>query len=115
MEPLREPTFLHALAETIVVRAVPDVSAEEVEDAARFAAQRLRCAPSVTALGMAALGRALDGQVWLVARRSFAGMGLAGRDRWVGRWSSLRLPGVADYLDAVAGLAITRIYERRAA
>ena len=110
----RDPTFLHALAETLVVRAVPGVSAEEAADAARFTAQRLGCAPSVTALGMAALGRVLSGQVWFVQRRSFAGMGLAGRDRWVGRWSALRLPGVADYLDAVAGLAITRIYERRA-
>ena len=115
METRREPTFLHALAETLVVRAVPGVSAEEVDDAARFAAQRLGCAPSVTALGMAVLGHALDGQVRLVHRRSFAGMGLTGRDRWVGRWSSLRLPGVADYLDAVVGLAVTRIYERRAA
>lgn len=111
----RDPTFLHALAETLVVRAVPDVSAQEAHDAARFAAQRLGCAPSVTALGLTAIGRALDGQVRLVQRRPFAGLGLAGRDRWVGRWSALRLPGVADYLDAVAGLAITRIYERRAA
>lgn len=114
METPRESTFLHALAETLAVRAVPDLSAEEAADAARFAAQRLGCAPSVTALGMAAIGRALDGQVRLVARRSFAGMGLTGRDRWVGRWTSLRVPGVADYLDAVAGLAVTRIYERRA-
>jgi hypothetical protein len=111
----RKPTFLHALAETLVVRAVPGVSAQEADDAARFAAQRLGCAPSATALGMAALGRALDGQARLLGRRSFAGMGPTERDRWVGRWSSLRFPGVADYLDAVTGLAITRIYEQRAA
>jgi hypothetical protein len=115
MDTQREPTFLQALAETLVVRAVPGVSADEADDAARFAVQRLACAPSVTALGMTAVGRALGGQARLVGRRSFAGMEPAQRDRWVSRWSSLRLPGVADYLDAVTGLAITRIYERRAA
>jgi hypothetical protein len=108
-------TFVQALAATLLERAVPDLRPGESACAARFTAERLSGAPAFTRLGMRAIGSVLDGQVRAVERAPFATIPPDGRTRWVARWSSRPIPGVTEYLDAVRGLALTWLYEERAA
>jgi hypothetical protein len=107
--------FVQALVGTLLGQAVPDLRSAERTAAAEFAAERLSQAPAVTRLGMRAIGRALDGQVRVAERRPFAALAPQDRERWVGRWTRRPLPGLTDYLDALRGLALTFLYEQRAA
>ena len=108
-------TFVGALAATLLERAVPDLRAEEGEAAARFTAERLSGAPAFTRLGMTVIAGVLDGQVRIVERRPFTALTPVRRASWVARWSARPIPGVSDYLDATRGLALTWLYEERAA
>jgi hypothetical protein len=107
--------FVQALAGTLLAAAVPGLADAERAGAARFTAERLSRAPTATALGLRAIGGGLDAQVRLVERRPFAALGEDARARWVTRWSARPLPGLTDYLDAVRSLALTWLYEQRAA
>lgn len=107
--------FVQALAGTLLAAAVPDVAEAERAGAARFTAERLTRAPTVTAFGLRLVGGALRAQVRLVDRRPFAALAADERDRWVARWSARPLPGLTDYLDAVRSLTLTWLYEHRAA
>jgi hypothetical protein len=108
-------SFPQALAATLLARSVPDLRPEEAVAGARFTAERLSGAPAFTRLGMNAIAALLDGQVRAASRRPFAALDAAERAVWVARWSARTLPGVSDYLDAVRGLALTWLYEERAA
>jgi hypothetical protein len=108
-----DPSFVSALAETLLDRAVPDLRGPEGRAAGRFVAERLAGAPSFTRAGMAAVAAVLAAQVRLADRASFASLAPERRAAWAGRWSAVRLPGVGDYLEAVRGLALTWLYEER--
>jgi hypothetical protein len=108
-------TFVQALAATLLLRAVPDLREEEGAAAARFTAERLSGAPAFTRLGMVVIGAALNLQVRIVERQPFAALTPERRAAWVARWSARPIPGVTDYLDATRGLALTWLYEERAA
>jgi hypothetical protein len=110
-----DPSFPQALAESLLAHAVPDLTADEARAGARFTAERLSGAPAFTRIGMTAIGTLLDGQVRAARRRPFAALDAAERAAWVARWSARPLPGITDYLDAVRGLALTWLYEERAA
>jgi hypothetical protein len=107
--------FVQALATTLLERAVPDLRRGEAATAARFTAERLAGAPAFTRIGMRAIAGVLDRQVRIAERMPFAALGPERRAMWVARWSARPLPGIADYLDAVRGLALTWLYEDRAA
>jgi hypothetical protein len=108
-------SFQRALAAALLARSVPDLGPEEAVAGARFTAERLSGAPAFTRLGMSAIGALLDGQVRAATRRPFTALDAAEREVWVARWSARPLPGITDYLDAVRGLALTWLYEERAA
>lgn len=107
--------FVEALAGALLAAAVPGVAAAERAGAARFTAERLSRAPTATALGLRTVGAALDAQVRLSDRRPFAALAEDAQLRWVARWTARPLPGLTDYLDAVRSLALTWLYEQRAA
>jgi hypothetical protein len=107
--------FVQALAATLLDGAVPDLRPDEQAAAARFTAERLSGAPAFTRLGMSAVAGVLAGQVRMAERIPFAALEPEVRATWVARWSSRGIPGVSDYLDAVRGLALTWLYEDRAA
>jgi hypothetical protein len=107
--------FAEALASTLLVQAVPDATTGELRGGARFTAERLSGAPAFTRLGMNAIATLLDGQVRAAHRRPFAALDAAERGVWIARWTARPLPGITDYLDAVRGLALTWLYEERAA
>jgi hypothetical protein len=108
-------SFVHALAATLLERALPDLRPGEAASAARFTAERLSGAPAFTRLGMGAIAGVLAAQVRVAERMPFAALEPEGRATWVARWSARPIPGVIDYLDAVRGLALTWVYEDRTA
>jgi hypothetical protein len=110
-----DPRFAGALAEALLARDVPGATAAERRAAARFVAERLSGAPAFTRLGMAAVGLVLAVPVRLFERTPFATLAPARQAVWVARWSARPLPGIAEYLDAVRGLALTRHYEEHTA
>jgi hypothetical protein len=113
--PGRNLAFVQALAATLLAAAVLDLGPREARDAARFTAERLSGAPAFTRLGMGAIGAVLDCHVRIAERVPFADLDPERQAVWVGRWSARPIPGVGDYLDAVRGLALTWLYEARAA
>jgi hypothetical protein len=110
-----EVRFICALAQTLLERDVPDLRREEGRAAGRFVAERLALAPSATRAGMAAVAVLLAAHARLVERASFPDLPPERRGECAARWAAHRLPGVGDYLDAIRGLALTWLYEERAA
>lgn len=106
---------MQALAAAVLADAVPGLTPGEQDGAARFTAERLSMAPAFTRLGMQAVGGLLDAQVRIAERTAFASLAPDRRARWVARWRARPLPGITDYVDAVRGLALTWLYEQRAA
>jgi hypothetical protein len=107
--------FAYALASAAIRDAVADATDDERHQAAAFTAERLSAAPSFTQAAMRGVASVLVLQVRLVHRARFDQLGFGIQQQWVERWSATKLPGVADYVDAVRGLALTWLFEHRAA
>jgi hypothetical protein len=107
--------FVEALASAQLQIALRDPTRRDADDAARFAAERLLGAPTLMRIGMVVVTASLQVQVLLVERAPFTALCTRSRRSWVARWSASPLPGLTAFLDAIAGLALTRFYERSAA
>ena len=112
---LRGNRFAYAVAAAAITDAVTDATDDERRGAAAFTAERLSAAPSFTAAAMGGVASVLELQVRLIHRARFDELPEERQQRWLTRWSAAKLPGVADYVDAVRGLALTWLFEQRAA
>jgi hypothetical protein len=107
--------FVEAIARTQLQVALRERMRSDADEAARFAAERILAAPTLMRIGMVLLIAGLQAQVLLVERAPFTALSTRSRRSWVTRWSASPLPGLTAFLDAIAGLALTRFYERSAA
>ena len=107
-------TFVEAVAGTQLRCALHEPAQADADEAARFAAERILGAPTLVRVGMLVVLATLQAQVLLVERATFTTLSPRSRRRWVMRWSASPLPGPTAFLDALAGLALTRFYERSA-
>jgi hypothetical protein len=107
--------FVAALAGTQLHCALREPAQADTDEAARFAAERVLGAPTLVRVGMLVVIAILQAQVLLFERAPFTTLSPPSRRSWVMRWSASPLPGLTAFLDAVAGLALTRFYERSAA
>lgn len=107
--------FMEALARTQLHSALCDPAPAGADEAARFAAERVLGAPTLMRIGTFVLIAFLQAQVLLFERATFTTLSTRSRRSWVMRWSASPLPGLTAFLDAIAGLALTRFYERTAA
>ncbi len=107
--------FVEALAGAQLHLALQEPTHTDADEAAQFAAERVLGAPTPMRVGLLVVIAILQAQVLLRERATFTTLSMRSRGSWVMRWSASRLPGPAALLDATAGLALTRFYERSAA
>jgi hypothetical protein len=107
--------FVEAIAGAQLHCALQDPAQADADEAAQFAAERVLGAPTLMRIGMLVLIASLQAQVLLSEQATFTTLSTRSRGSWVMRWSASPLPGLAAFLDAIAGLALTKFYERSAA
>jgi hypothetical protein len=115
IRPAAHAAFVAAVAGTQLHWALHEPTQADADEAAQFAAERILAAPTLVRIGMLVLIASLHAQVLLFERATFTTLSSRRRRQWVMRWSASPLPGLTAFLDVIAGLALTRFYERSAA